>query len=71
MVQESCGTCHFYMASPRVCRRYPPHPMVVGIKQGLANVNQHEPMISAFFPTMLPTGWCGEYRPEEEKMMEH
>jgi len=27
----------------------------------LANINQ-EPFIQAYFPSMMPTGWCGEYQ---------
>lgn len=65
MLQQNvgCGTCLFYMAGPRVCRRYPPVPLMVGLKQNIANIQQ-EPLVVAYFPAMSPTGWCGEYQPE-------
>ncbi len=64
-----CGTCVFYMTSPKVCRRYPPTPIMVGVRQGLAAVSQQEPLVMAFFPSMNSTGWCGEYQQvrQEEK----
>lgn len=70
-LEEKCSNCLFYMASPKVCRRYPPRPMMVGVKQGIVNVAQQEPLIMAYFPSMLPTGWCGEYRPVEESETEN
>lgn len=60
--EESCGTCRFYMASPHVCRRYPPIPLMVGVKQGIANITNPEPLIQAYFPNMMPNGWCGEWK---------
>lgn len=57
----SCASCVFYMASPKACRRYPPTPLMVGVKQGIASLSQQEPLIASYFPTILPTGWCGEY----------
>ena len=58
--QDSCGNCVFYMVATRVCRRLPPHPIMVGVKQGLAGI-QPEPVVMSYFPSMMPTGWCGEY----------
>lgn len=58
---ECCGNCEFYMETTKVCRRYPPMPLMLGLRQGLAG---NEPAVSSFFPSMMPTGWCGEYRPE-------
>lgn len=66
--EENCGTCRFYMASPHVCRRYPPTPLMIGVKQGIAQISQQEPMILAFFPNMLATGWCGEYQQKPEQI---
>lgn len=57
---ESCGNCRFWMASARVCRRLPPIPIMIGLKQGLAG---QEPAINAYFPVMGNNGWCGEYKP--------
>jgi len=58
--EENCGACAFYMAAAKVCRRMPPTPIMLGVKQGLATVNP-EPVIMAYFPSMLPQGWCGEF----------
>lgn len=62
---ENCGNCEFYMAAAKVCRRYPPVPLMLGAKQGLAG---QEPAIMAYFPSMTPAGWCGEHQliPEAE-----
>lgn len=60
--EESCGSCVFYMASPKVCRRYPPTPIMIGVRQGIAQVMGNEPVIQATFPGMAPNGWCGEYK---------
>lgn len=59
--EESCASCVFYMASPKVCRRNPPSPIMIGVRQGIAQLTQQEPVIQAFFPNMMPNGWCGEY----------
>lgn len=64
--EECCGNCQFYMASPKVCRRYPPKPIMVGVKQGISQISQQEPLILAYFPVMMPTGWCGEHRPMDD-----
>ena len=57
--QECCGNCEFYMATVKVCRRYPPIPVMLGTKQGLGGT---EPAVAAYFPNMLSNGWCGEHR---------
>lgn len=61
--EESCSNCMFYMANMKVCRRYPPTSMIVGVKQGLASV-QPEPVIGSYFAFMAPNGWCGEWQQE-------
>jgi hypothetical protein len=63
--EASCGNCAYYMTSARACRRYPPTPLMVGVKQGLATTNQ-EPAIMPYFPSMLPSGWCGEHEPARQ-----
>lgn len=60
--EETCGTCEFYMAATRVCRRLPPTPIMLGLKEGLAGP---EPVIMAYFPSMMPNGWCGEFQQAE------
>lgn len=60
MREANCSNCEFYLSHMKVCRRYPPTPMVLGMKQGLGG---NEPVISGYFPQMMPTGWCGEHRP--------
>lgn len=60
--EESCGTCQFYMANPKVCRRHPPVPLMIGVRQGIAQLTQNEPVIQSVFPSMAPNGWCGEYQ---------
>lgn len=62
VINEECGSCAFYMASPKVCRRFPPVPLMIGVRQGIAQLAQPEPIIQAFFPNMMATGWCGEYQ---------
>jgi hypothetical protein len=53
-----CGNCVYYMEDPKVCRRYPPTPMIVGMQQGLT---QPRAIINCYFPSMDPNGWCGEH----------
>jgi hypothetical protein len=60
-LEESCGNCRFYMASPKVCRRYPPKPMIIGVEKGISSISADKPVVMAYFPNMLPTGWCGEW----------
>lgn len=52
-----CGNCVYYMADPKVCRRYPPIPVMIGVQQGLTP----KPVVSSYFPPMDPGGWCGEH----------
>lgn len=59
---ERCGTCKFYMPAPKVCRRFPPVPMMVGIERAIMAGMQDKPAITPFFPNMMPNGWCGEYK---------
>lgn len=60
--EETCSTCAFYMASPKVCRRYPPATLMLGVRQGIATISGNEPVIQSVFPNMAPNGWCGEYK---------
>lgn len=69
--EECCSNCQFYMASPKVCRRYPPKAMMIGVKKGIASLTGDEPMIMSYFPTMMPNGWCGEYQPEDKPETEN
>lgn len=62
--EDTCSTCCFYMASPKVCRRYPPTPLMIGVKQGIASLAAQEPFIQGYFPNMMPNGWCGEHKPK-------
>lgn len=57
---ECCGECRFYMASTKVCRRFPPVVMIIGVKPTITNPNG-EPLFAGQFPQMAPTGWCGEF----------
>lgn len=59
--EANCGSCIFYMPNLRVCRRFPPTPLMVGIKQGIAQISPQEPVILSYYPAMMPNGWCGEY----------
>lgn len=61
--EESCGNCRFYMAGPKVCRRGPPTPLMVGVKKGISGMLGDEPMVVAYFPPMMPNGWCGAHKP--------
>jgi hypothetical protein len=57
------------MESPKVCRRYPPIPIMIGVKKAIAQLNiEPEPVIGAYFPQMAATGWCGEYEAETGEM---
>lgn len=61
-MKESCSTCRFFFAVGKVCRRYPPAVMVVGVKQSIVG-GQQEPVFAASFPQLDPNlGWCGEHR---------
>lgn len=66
--RECCDNCRFYHTISKACRRYPAHPMMIGVKQNVLNPNQGEPQIVSVFPSMEKHGWCGEYRPRVENM---
>lgn len=68
---ETCSTCKFFMHSEGapmgVCRRYPPLPIVIGMRE--RSVLQRgpgpnvEPVIGSFYPEMFPVSVCGEHKP--------
>lgn len=69
--EESCSNCQFYMASPHVCRRHPPVPILLGVEQASFAGMQPKPVIQAYFPNMMPNGWCGEHRPIDQPEIEN
>jgi hypothetical protein len=64
-IREGCGTCVFWGLPPvngsmRLCRRYPPAPLVVTYHRGeqpITEVEHHQPW-------MNQDDWCGEYKRE-------
>lgn len=64
-----CSTCQHFLRvddDGGLCRRYPPQPMVVGMREGkqqvLANKPRPiEPIIMPFFPRVGPNDVCGEF----------
>jgi hypothetical protein len=71
--EESCGSCLYYMASAKICRRYPPAPIMVGVDQGMSGLAGMgpKPIVMAYFPSMTPQGWCGEYEAEPKEINSH
>lgn len=57
---DSCLTCRFYLMPDSVCRRYPPTPIAMTTKRtgGDTAVTGWR----GVFPSMLPVGWCGEFK---------
>jgi hypothetical protein len=68
---EGCGNCRFYMSAAKVCRRNPPTPLMVGVKRGISQITGDEPLVQAYFPPMMPNGWCGEHIFYEDSGMEN
>ena len=73
-MSATCGVCRFAAAitgpdgqvvfGVRVCRRYPPRPLV------LPNVQQGRPQIGIqnHYPTVDASEWCGEFGPKPEDL---
>lgn len=59
-----CETCRFYFidGDDSLCRRYPPQVILVPVTKARPPAEPVFPLQSRF-PTMLPSGWCGEYQP--------
>lgn len=55
---ESCGTCRFWLQSDNLCRRFPATPVLVPKDGKVSRVDR----IISHFPTMMPIGWCGEWK---------
>lgn len=53
-----CETCKFFFidGEAMLCRRHPPTVVVIPTPK------QYEFKLQSCFPTMLPSGWCGEHR---------
>jgi len=63
-MSEQCSTCRFFGKSSagsrhHVCRRHPPHPMMVG------GVSRSD------FPVVLEDDWCGEWKGERVTSVRH
>lgn len=60
-----CQTCTFYLVEgdgeTGVCRRFPPQIVILAVKTDL-NGAVGDYTTGTRFPTMLPSGWCGEHR---------
>lgn len=59
---EGCGNCRFYLDDPMskggVCRRLPPVPVMLGLKNGPNGVY---PEVGTCWPEVMRDRWCGEY----------
>ena len=66
--RPTCSTCRFYHELSKSCRRNPPFPMLLGIKQNVLNPQMGEPQFISVFPMMEKHGWCGEHKLKIEKM---
>lgn len=58
-----CETCKFAFqeGDELFCRRFPPTPVTMISKVPTTPGEVPEYNILSRFPTMLPSGWCGEY----------
>ncbi len=62
---NGCGTCLFFFhpdvnQQAGLCRRYPPHVLLVGIQNG--DTPQPVAVTQSGFPPMIESGWCGEHQ---------
>lgn len=65
MSDQTCGLCKYPASdgqSGLLCRRYPPHPVVVKAE----NVGQQTGVTTtSVFPPVPQNGWCGEWKPAQ------
>jgi hypothetical protein len=63
---DGCGNCRFYLDDPMcsggICRRLPPVPVMLGLKNGPKGP---EPTIGTCWPEVMRDRWCGQHEPVE------
>ena len=56
-----CETCRYLLVGDNVCRRFPPVAVFLPKDRLGDDKTRYEDRIQSYFPTMLPSGWCGEW----------
>lgn len=70
----TCGNCRFGFKQDGVptiqCRYGPPAPLFLGMQQdGTPLIGQQvraQPIVMAYFPSLMPEFWCGKWEPSKE-----
>lgn len=65
---DRCETCRFYYVDGdnTVCRRLPPAVLLLESKRTKGSPGERAGLVTvtaSTFPPMLPSGWCGEFKP--------
>lgn len=70
-MSDRCENCNAWLrerGNAGLCRANPPTPILLGVSQsgGLlrTGVNQTEPVVATYFPTMTSHGWCRQWEPK-------
>jgi hypothetical protein len=71
-MKNTCATCNAFLKGSNgkdgVCRAEPPKPIMIGFGQSAIAMGMQDvqPVINSYFPTMMSDGWCRGWQAKVE-----